>query len=443
MHHACHSPCSFPPSHVPGQLLPLIRGSRDPELGFLAYVGSSSAFYNSLYNTGSNNRHFYGDGAYNHALWRIGGGVTLLKNGTDFHFGQTGATASQLLTAGTGMVDLAIAAAEAAYAATGKQTAIIASIILNNIGNEDSVATMQGYVEDLIGRCEAANNAVKLIIPKAWPRLESETNSAAKLALRLDVNEMLETVCAANGVVLSETADVGDDGSGYLLTTWSDAVAPGHGAIPFAARVGNIIYADIVANFRVPTFDLWDYQASMYAGKNPEFAGTGGSNGRPDGWATNNNGASTHTWSTVDYGDGSGRKWMRMVCEANGGNGSAQVNWAAGATTGFNIGDVVELMCEIRFPTATGFDIGAVNLSSFMGGTFLSPTCGIARVTQQTPPIAIEYHTDTVVLRSIPTIITTGTTSFDLRVAISGSGTVDVGTACAFVNGVALPQYYP
>ena len=84
---------------------------RQPELGFLAFVGSSTAFYNSLYNTGSNNRVFYGDGAYNNALWRLGGGVALLRNSTDFHFGQTGATASQLLTAGTGKVDVGTACA--------------------------------------------------------------------------------------------------------------------------------------------------------------------------------------------------------------------------------------------------------------------------------------------------------------------------------------------
>lgn len=421
----------------------LWAGSPQPELGYLAFVGSSTAFYHSLYNTGSNNRVFYGDGAYNGALWRLGGGVTLLRNSSDFHFGQTGATASQLLTAGTGKVDLAIAAAEAAYAATGKQTAIIASIILNNIGAEDSVATMQAAVEDLIDRCDAAGKAVKLIIPKAWPRLASETNAATRLALRLDVNEMLETVCAANNVPLAETADVGDDGSGYLLTTWSDAVVPGHGTMPFASRVANIIYPLITANCHVPEFDLWNYAASMYAGKNPEFAGTGGAGGRPTGWGTGNQGASTHTWSTVDYGDGTGRKWMRMVCAANGGNGTAQLNWAAAATTGFNVGDIVELMCEIRFPTATGFNIGSVSLSSFMGGTFLTPTCGAGRLAQQTPPIAIEYHTDTIILRTPPTIITTGTTSFGVQINIAGSGTVDVGTACAFVNGSTLPQYHP
>lgn len=444
--HACHSPCSFPPSHVPGRLLPLIRGRGEPEIGYIATVGSSSSFYTSIYNVGSNNRIFYGDGHTNPALARLGGGVTLLRdasNSSAFHFGSPGATFQQLLTPTTGLYDKAIAAAKLAFAATGRTTLIITQPGLNNIGNEDSVATIQGYTETLMDRIEAAGPAVKLLITKAWPRIATETNAATRLALRLGVNTMLDAVVVPRGHGVAETANVGDDGSGYLLSTWSDAVAPGHGTIPFSQRVGNIIRAWMVANCQIPTFRLWDHAASMYAGKNPEFAGTGGSAGRPNGWSTSNQGASTHTWSTVDYGDGTGRRWMRMVCAANGSNGSAQLGWAAGATTGFAEGDVIEVMCEIRFPDPTGFAIGSIALSSFAGGTFLSPACGSARIAQQTPPVGIEYHSDKIVLRAPPTIVTAGTTSFDVRINISGSGTVDVGSMGAFVNNSALPQYFP
>jgi hypothetical protein len=438
------------PLVVGGLTRPLVTkwwGKRqEPEIGYIASVGSSSSFYTSIYNVGSNNRVFYGDGHTNPALSRLGGGVTLLRdasNSSAFHFGLPGATFQQLLTASTGLYDKAIAAAKLAFAATGRATLIITQPGLNNIGNDESAATIQGYVETLMDRVEAAGPAVKLLITKAWPRLSSETNAAARLAVRLAVNSMLDAVVLPRGHGVAETADVGNDGSGYILTTWSDAVAPGHGTIPFSQRVGNIITAWMVANCRIPAFDLWSHAASMYPGKNPEFAGAGGSGGRPNGWSTSNQGASTHSWSTVDYGDGTGRRWMRMVCAANGSNGTAQLSWAAGASTGFVEGDVIEIMCEIRFPDPSGFAIGSISLSSFMGGTFLSPACGLARIAQQTPPVGIEYHTDKIVLRTVMTIVTSGTTTFDARINIAGSGTVDVGTMCAFVNNAALPQYYP
>lgn len=420
-----------------------------PELGFLAFVGASSAFYNSLYNVAGNNRQFYGDGVYNHALWRLGGGVTLLRNAADsdaFHFGQSGATATTLLVAGTGRIDLAIAAAEAAYAATGKQTALVCQHILNNIGQLDDVPTMQGYVEDLIDRCEAAGKAVKLFIPKAWPRLQSETDSADKLALRIDVNSMLDTVCAANNVTLLETADVGDDGNGYLLTTWSDAVAPGHGTVPFASRVGNILYQAVAANCRVPEFNLWDYAAYM-VDKNVALTGTGGSGGRPTGWSIGNLNSSTQsTWSLVPYGDGSGRNWLRTSVANTLSNGVSSLFWSTNVSTGFAVGDIMEAFVELRFPNPTNFNLGAVYLALNGGTTFINPICGQPRTAQQAPPIGIEYHTDKLVLRTPRTIITSGTSEIGLTLRYTGNADAfDIGTPCMILNGhlAGLPQYYP
>ncbi len=416
-----------------------------PPVGYVAYVGSSSAFYTSLFNVGSNNRTIYGDGYANHAIWRAGGGLGLLRdagNSNALHYGQTGAYMSALLASGA-QYDDAIANAQAAYAATGLATLILANPAMNDIGRLDSVASIQSSIEQVMDKCEAAGKAVRLAFHKAWPRLSTETSAALVLARRQEVNAMLDTIVPQRGHGLIETADVGDSGAGYVTATWVDAVSPGHSAMPFASRSSNIIWAWMAANITWPAFDILDH-IDLAANANPEFAGTGGSGGRPTNWSTGNNGASTHTWSTVDYGDGSGRKWLRLVCAANGSNGTAQASetptWV---TTGFATGDLIDAMCEIRFPVEAGFAIGHVRIEVNFGGSFATPQGGAPRVTEQTPPISMEWHDDVLVLRAAPTKVPAGTTLLQVKVLVSGSGTVDIGSPCVWINNTALPPYYP
>lgn len=420
-------------------------GGALPPVGFVAYVGSSSAFYTSLFNVGSNNRTIYGDGYANHAIWRAGGGIGLLRdagNSNALHYGQTGAFMSTLLATGA-QYDDAIANAVAAYEATGLATLILANPALNDIGRLDSVASIQASIEAVMDKVEAAAPAVRLAFHKAWPRLSTETSAASVLTRRQEVNAMLETIVPQRGHGLIETADVGDRGDGFVTSTWVDANLPGHAAMPFASRSSNIIYNWMLANITWPQFDILDHIGTA-ANLNPELTGTGGSGGRPTNWTTGNNGASTHTWSTVDYGDGSGRKWMRMVCNANGSNGSAQLSetptWV---TTGFTTGDLIDAMCEIRFPVESGFAIGHVNMEVNFGGSFALPQGGAPRVTLQTPPIAMEWHADKLVLRAAPTKVPSGTTLMQVRVQISGTGTVDIGSPCMWINNTSLPPYYP
>lgn len=423
----------------------LCQSRGEPPVGFVAYVGSSSAFYTSLFNVGTNNRTIYGDGYGNHAIWRSGGGIGLLRdvaNSNAMHFGLTGASMATLLATGA-QYDRAIAAAEAAYAATGLSTLILTQPGLNDIGNLVSVASIQASCETVMDRCEAAGKAVRLAFTKAWPRLSTETNAAQVLTRREEVNAMLETIVEQRGHGLIETADVGDRGDGFVTSTWVDAVSPGHPAMPMASRISNIVYAWMVANITWPAFDIADEIASAANGSRAYLTGTGGSGGRPTGWSTGNNGASTHTWSTVDYGDGTGRKWLRLVCNANGSNGTVQMADTVGVTTGFTTGDLIDAMCEVRFPVESGFAIGSVRLEVFWTPTFLTTLGGNPRVTEQTPPIAMEWHSDKVILRTAPTLVPSGATGFYIKAYASGTGTVDFGSPCVFINRTSLPPYYP
>ena len=415
-------------------------------VGFIAYVGSSSAFYTSLYNVGSNNRIIYGDGYANHVIWRAGG-IGLLRdpgNSNAMHFGQTGAYMSTLLAPGA-QYDDAITQAINAYNATGLSTLLITQPGLNDIGRLDSVSSIQASIESVMAKCEAAGPAIRLAFTKAWPRLSTETNAASVLARRLEVNAMLETIVTQRGHGLIETEDVGDRGDGYVTSTWVDAVIPGHSAMPMASRISNIVYNWMSQNITWPSFNLIDHISSA-ANFNPGLSGTGGSGGRPTNWSTGTTGAvaPTFTWSLIPYGDGSSRQWIRIVTNANGGNGTVQLSETPTyITSGFSVGDRIDAMAQVRFPVEAGFAIGHVRIELFFGGSFAAPQGGTPRVTEQTPPIGMEWHNNILTLRAAPTLVPTGTTLIQAKVHISGSGTVDVGPVAIWINNNNLPPFYP
>lgn len=445
--HAPNDPPHFTVSRQPG---PETAGRGllgKPELGYVTILGSSSAASTSLYNPSIHNLQFYGESMVHNALNRLGHPVGYVRDmhasaqsgPGQYHFGISGSTLAAQLVAG-GIADRCIARCAAAAAASGKAVALIAQAGSNDIGNGDSASTVLARVEDLILRCKAAAG-VKLIMLQVWPRLyaASGPDEAVILPQRLALNSGLIQLCAAHRVPLIPCASVGEDPAapGYLKTTWADATRPGHPATPMGDELGILLRDKLLETFRIPRRVDLATLAGSAVNANVQLAGPGGSS-NPTGWVTGNlaatGSAPTHTRSTVPYGDGTGRNWLRLVCSANGGNGTVQLGLIAAGTTGFVPGDIVEGMCEIRFPTASGFSIGAIWAMVFWTPSYYNSIGGQPKVAQQAPPISVQYTDQTLILRTMPSEIPSGATGVSIQIQIHGSGTVDVGSPCILIN---------
>jgi len=430
------------------------RGSlRDkPVLGYVAMLGSSSTALSSLWDpTVSNNRVFYGESAVHNALNRLGHPVGYVRDmyggaqggAGQYHFGVSGSTLATHLTTG-GLADRCLARCAEAAAASGRTVALIAQAGANDIGGADSAETVLARVEELILRVKAVRG-VKLILLQVWPRLyaASGPDEAVILPKRLALNAGLVTLCAGYKVPLVMCGASGDDpgNPGYLRTTWADTTRPGHPAMPLGDELGGMLNDTLKEVFRMPPAVDLAKLVDQAINSNPRLTGPGGSS-NPTGWSTGNatgtgGSAPSHTRSTVSYGDGSGRNWLRLVCNSNGGNGSVQLGMSVAATTGFAPGDLVEALCEIRFPEPAGFGVGGVWMMVNWTPTFLNVIGSQARFGHQVPPIDISYTDKRIVLRTMVSPIPSGVTGFSIQLNIHGSGVVDVGSPCILINRVS------
>jgi hypothetical protein len=409
-------------------------------------LGTSTTALTSRYNS-SFTWLYYGESYLQSANHLVGTGLAYVADGLSspvagqHHFGVSGSsTATQI---SNGMAQRAI---DACVACPGNALLVL-QVNRNDISTGEATATTLARLETLLNMAEASFVRVAVVLDAPRLYAESGPDERVILPLRNAYNAGAAAMCAPRKIPVIDWSILGEDplNPGYMTVNLVDTLRPGHFKVKVGKQAGQIYSNVLKQHFNLPPrLNLWDYQANNLC-PNFQFAVVGAA--RPTGWSGGNNAPATHTWTTVDYGDGTGRRWYRIFGLANGGTGSVQQT-ATSITTGFAEGSKVEVLIEMRFPDPSTWAGGAYSIWVFRNTNFTGPEDGRAGFALDSPPATIIRPDESmveggvIVLRSMPFILPAGTTSLTVRIQTWGSATYDLGTPTLLVDDVALPQNF-
>jgi hypothetical protein len=431
-----------------------LRQFNKKKLTTITAMGSSTVSKGSQYNPATNTWAFYGEGFLHNFIKLAGQNISLIRDSgagnpvpLQYHFGIPSTTLVQHLQA-NGLVDRMIAAL-AAERAAGREPVAVIQCGRNDTGGAEAAATTVANVQTIFTRATAAGVEDCLVIMNDAPRLYNTAGPDERtiLPIRYEKNARLRTLAETYNALYLDTNPYPEDVAriGYSDTTLVDGTRPGHWEIQPGWRVAIALYNLLATRYVFgPRLELGDiFTHANVLNANPRLTGTAGSGGRPTGVSAGNNGATTAEFMVVPYDDfaTTGRYWLRTMMNANADDGDHQLSIATSAA--FTVGDTLEAMVEIRFPYLTAvqisaiskaYEIGSFYLSIFRNGTFVGGSDGQPVVGLNSPPAILDYTTKTLVLRTMPWTVDTGTTDVTIRLNVSGSGAYDIGTPILVKN---------